>query len=128
MPYIRYKPYVLVVHFSTSETDSIADGTSVLSLAAGAVPDPIVSKIVAGMAGVVTLMARRASRKGGVLGVVQPLMLFYPMGMGMPFTHSWDGASGSTPSLGSAAEAFDRLPGRWKELHWPLAEGRPKPS
>jgi hypothetical protein len=58
-----------VVYFTESESHSIADSLSAGSTAAGFIPDPTVSTVVAATGAILALMARRAIRQGRKVGV-----------------------------------------------------------
>lgn len=57
------------LYFTKEETDNFADAATATAITAAAIPDPVVSKVVAMYAGTVSLLARRASRKGRALGL-----------------------------------------------------------
>jgi hypothetical protein len=74
-------PDFLIV-FTRSETESIADAMSAGATAAGFIPDPVVSKVVAASGALIALMARRAVRKDKTLGIK---VRIFPPGYIIPF-------------------------------------------
>jgi hypothetical protein len=79
----------LTIVFTQGETADIASGLSASALAAGISPDPTLSKLFASIAGLLSIAAGFASRRGYGLGVTlsKPKFWLLPFGRGKIFIH-----------------------------------------
>ncbi|MEV2195082.1 hypothetical protein AB0I02_29515 [Streptomyces phaeochromogenes] len=75
------------LYFTKQETEDAADIASAAAVLGAVVPDPVLSKVFAAYAGVVAVMAKRATRKGQALGLMWLGLSPFPMHAPIPFVH-----------------------------------------